>query len=277
MKPATPVTNAVISTSGSARSEEQKLPLTVEPLPHVRRSGLSNQGTTDLLAAGQCQTERHGRVVRTRREKGMIFVNVRQVTSKVHESLVLHERASGGSDVNHFGVRPVPDLPAGAPSAEAPVDVFVVDEEALVELSDIFKTRTTHQEKAPHDPVDVLLLQRRTGRARPRRFRGSQEASHVEPWTRELEERRLKTPLAVVVQVRYAQRADVRMSVHVLNRFTERILDLNRVVVEEDNISSPRTTDSLVVRSAETAIVGVCDEVDPGESLGELLHRLVVG
>src|SRR2546421_10506963 len=89
----------------------------------------------------------------------MVLREVGQPASEVHEGLVAHVRTRGRAEMDHGHTRPESDLPSEIPGSTTPVDVLVVDEEALVETSDGVQTLAPHEQKASTDPVDVALRQ----------------------------------------------------------------------------------------------------------------------
>src|SRR5437588_4755094 len=89
----------------------------------------------------------------------MVLRNIGQPAPEMDEGLVAHMRPRGRAEMDHGDTRPESNLPPEIPGSTTPVDVLVVDEEALVEKSDGVQALAPHEEEAPTDPVDVALRQ----------------------------------------------------------------------------------------------------------------------
>src|SRR6267378_6895226 len=155
----------------------------------------------------------------------MVLRDVGQPASEMDEGLVAHVRTRGRAEMDHGDTRPESDLPPEIPGSATPVDILVVDEEALVEKSDGVQALAPHEEEASTDPVDVALRQHGVplGRREP-------YPEHVEdavPGAGKGEARGLHAPRLVGVEVADPQGADAGMPVQVADRLAESVADLN--------------------------------------------------
>src|SRR6266403_3440618 len=160
----------------------------------------------------------------------MVLRDVGQPASEVDEGLVAHVRTRGRAEMNHGDTRPESDLPPEIPGPATPVDILVVDEEALVEKPDGVQALAPHEEEASTDPVDVALRQH--GAALGRHEPHPEHIEDAVPGAGKGEARGLHAPRRVGVEVADPQDADVRMRVHVAYRLAESVADLNGIVVQ---------------------------------------------
>src|SRR5688572_28426928 len=108
--------------------------------------------------------------------------DIGEVTSEMHESLVLHERPGGSPEVEHRSSRPEADPPPGDSRSEAPVDVLVVYEESFVEFADFFQAFAAHKKEAPANPIHVLFRANRHNCCGPSSLRPSEQCCEFGQW-----------------------------------------------------------------------------------------------